>query len=480
MPPDTREEDERSSASPAVLSAQEPRAKHILLLIIIGILVLGPALGSSVVWLNAEKRVWEVTQTMLHTKSFMVPYLGGEPHLTKPPLVYWMGAVTGLLSHRDDAFVIRVPSVLCAIICMVFTYLLGCNLESRRVGFLAALILVSSYLFTERGVLGTFDIPLTAAVVLALYGAWQWVSSRKKAGVILLLLGSVLGFMIKGPVAWIIVTIAVIGQLAMRRELKRLATWHILAFIGVLLVCSSVWFVYVIVREPLAKTVFVNELSLVVGKVPHSPTAKHYKPFYQYLVELPRNVAPWSIYLPLIALLFFRRRLLTRASPLSFPIIWVVGNIVFFSLIPSKQGAYLLPLYPAIAIIVSWSLVASLQGERRETSWLRNTHIALGILCLPTGIGFAVVFWARVGAPLALCIGVGSLFAATGVAVIRASWSGKNKPALVYFLVGWFLFIPLLYGYFMPRHRYISEYKASPEAKAYMKRSEGLRNFFGI
>ena len=470
---------EISSESPAS-GGQQPNTKHILLLILIGIFVLSPGLRPSVISLESEERAWKATQNMLHTKNIMVPYLDGEPHLTKPPLFYWMGAITGFISHRDDPFIVRLPSVVCAIVMMVLTYLLGSNLNSRQVGFLAALILVSSNLFTGRANLGTFDIALSAAILLALYGGWQWINSQKKSGVILLFAGSWLGFMIKGPVAWLIIAIALIGQLAIRKELKRLVAWHTLIFIVILLIFSSLWFVYLIIYEPLAKNVFVDELLLVFGKTSPSSTAKHFKPIYQYLLDLPGNIIPWTVYLPMIVLFFFRRRQVICESLLRFPLIWFGGNFIFFSLVPKKQAAYLLPLYPAIAIIISWFLVAALQGQKQEKSWLRKTNIILGILCFPTGLALAILFWVRVSAPLILCILMGALFIAIGVGLIRASLLRKDKQALVYFLVGWLLIIPILYGYFMPKHKYIHEYKNSPEAKAYIERSEQLRRFFKI
>jgi 4-amino-4-deoxy-L-arabinose transferase-like glycosyltransferase len=281
-------------------NAQHPDVKDILFLVLIGFFLLAPWLSSNVVSLNAEERVWEVTKTMMRSKNFMVPYLNGEPHLTKPPMMYWLGAFAGFLLHREDPLIVRVPSMLCAIGAMCLTYLLGCRIKSRQIGFLAALVLVSSNLFTERSKLGTFDVALTAGVVLALYGAWLWTSSQKKSGVVLLFLGSWLGFMIKGPIAWLIIGIGVIGQLVMRKELKRLVSWRVLIFIVVLLVCSFLWFGYLIVHEPSARAVFVNELTLPFGHVGESSTAKHFKPFYQYLLDLPGDILPWTVYLPMI------------------------------------------------------------------------------------------------------------------------------------------------------------------------------------
>ena len=461
----------------SVISGERPAAKHIYLLILIGMFVLSPVLIPNVITINTEKRVWEVTQHMLQTKNYMVPYVEGNPHLTKPPLLYWLGAITGLALRRDDVVIVRLPCAVSAIVCMVLTYLMGCSLKSPELGFLSALILISSNAFTGRSLLGTFDIALTAAVLMAIYGSWQWINARKKSGIILLFVGSFLGFMIKGPVAWLIVAIVLLGGLAIRKELKRLLRWETLIFSIILFACSSLWFIYLVVHEPLARTVFANELLLPLGKVSSHPTAKHFEPIYQYLLLLPGNIIPWTIYLPMLVFFFMRRRPLFRGSSLWFPLIWFAGNFLCFSIFPAKQKAYLFPIYPAIALLVGWCLVEMFELPETEISYLRYTNMALGFLCFPAALAFAIVFWVRVGAPLSLSLGIGSIFIAMGVALIWNTRQRKHESALIYFLSGWLLVIPLLYGYFLPRHNYINEYKKSPAAIHYMERRELLLNF---
>jgi 4-amino-4-deoxy-L-arabinose transferase-like glycosyltransferase len=467
--------DHRSAMS--AISGEQPTAKHIYFLILIGMFVLSPVLIPNVVTINAEKRVWEVTQHMLQTKNFMVPNIEGSPHLTKPPLLYWLGAITGLALQRDDVVIVRLPCAISAIVCIVLTYLMGCSLKSRELGFLSALILISSNSFTGRSLLGTFDIALTAAVLMAIYGSWQWINARKKSGIILLFVGSFLGFMIKGPVAWLIVGIVFLGELSIRKELKRLLHWETLIFSIILFACSSLWFIYLVIHEPLARTVFVNELLLPLGMVSQHPTAEHFEPIYQYLLLLPGNIIPWTAYLPMLVLFFMRRRPLFRGSSLWFPLIWFGGNLLCFSIFPSKQKAYLLPLYPAIALLVGWCLVEMFELPETEISYLRYTNMVLGFLCFPAALAFAIVFWVRVGAPLSLSIVVGSIFTVMGVALIWSTRRRKHKSALIYFLSGWLLVIPLLYGYFLPRHNYINEYKKSPAAMRYLERRERLLNF---
>jgi len=477
MQDETRKTEDKFSGM-SVISGEQPAAKHIYLLILIGMFVLSPVLIPNAITINAEERVWEVMKYMLQTKNFMIPQIAGKPHLTKPPLLYWLGAITGLALRRDDVVIVRLPCAVSAIVCMILTYLMGCSLKSRELGFLAALILISSNAFTGRSLLGTFDIALTAAVLVAIYGSWQWINARKRYGIILLFVGSFLGFMIKGPVAWMIVGIVILGELAIRNELKRLLRWETVIFSVVLFACSSLWFIYLIVHEPLARTVFVNELLLPFGMVSRHHTAGHFAPVYQYLLLLPGNIIPWVIYLPMLILFIIRRRPLFRGSSFWFPLIWFGGNLLCFSFFPSKQKAYLLPLYPAIALLVGWCLVEMFKLPETENYCLHYTNMILAILCFPAAIAFAIVFWVRVSAPLSMCLGIVGIFTAMGVALVWSTLRRKHKSTLIYFLSGWLFVLPVLYGYFLPKHNYIKEYKNSPAAIHYVERRERLLTFF--
>jgi len=472
-----------AAASPAAVpsAGERPRTVHAVLLFLIAVAALSPGLGSSPVSLNAEERIVQVTQTMLRTGEYMVPYLDGEPHFTKPPLYYWMSVAAGRVLGRADALVARIPAVLCAGLAVALTYLLGCALRSRAVGLMAGAILLTCMLFTERSHVATFDIALTTAVALAVYGGWRWLEEAGWAGVALLFAGAALGFMIKGPVAWIIVAIALIGALAMRGRLRRLLSWRAGAFILALIAVSSVWYVAVMVRDPLARQVFHDELMLYMGAPAEQHTARHYEPFYQYLLGLPADIAPWSAYLPVVVFCLWRRRaLLSRSSALWFPLIWFAGGLAFFSMVPSKQPAYLLPLYPALALVIAWVLLEALGGDEREQAWLRRTNLAVGIACLPAAVALGCLFWARAGAPVALSVMAGAVVGVIGAGVAWLAIKRRNRQALIFLLAGWIVFTPFLYGYYMPAHRYTHEYKDSPQGKAYVERAERFLAFWGL
>ena len=79
-----------------------------------------------------------------------------------------------------------------------------------------------------------------------------------------------------------------------------------------------------------------------------TPSLEHVQPFWYYLPVLLAGLFPWT---PLVALLArrqfyadFRMRLLGA---------WVLYGLVFFSVARNKLPGYLLPLLPAMAILLA-------------------------------------------------------------------------------------------------------------------------------
>ena len=137
----------------------------------------------------------------------------------------------------------------------------------------------------------------------------------------------------------------------------------------------------------------------------------HTGPWYQYFGEFTAGFLPWSLFVPgafALAWLAWRgaRDDLRRAraaaggasagppAPFLFPLCWFVSGFVFFSLSTGKRAAYLLPLYPAAALLVGW-MWARAMAEGRGSRWI-GVPVALlaGVGCGP---GARRPRWCRAG-----------------------------------------------------------------------------------
>ncbi len=156
----------------------------------------------------------------------------------------------------------------------------------------------------------------------------------------------------------------------------------------------------------------------ILGRVYNSWS--HKRPFYYYFINLPHLTLPWFLFLPSAFIYFFKRRKKIKEDYL-FPLVWFITIFAFFTICSGKRGLYLLPLFPALALMVGflWNRFF----EQDEDVWVRKLitipfYLLLGsflAICLcvpfiPESIGYeyrqAFHFY-----PLALFLGLSAMLA---------------------------------------------------------------------
>jgi len=98
----------------------------------------------------------------------------------------------------------------------------------------------------------------------------------------------------------------------------------------------------------------------------------HQKPFYYYLVNLPGNFLPWTLYLPGALFLLFSEKEPEERKKLLFPAVWALSLFVFFSLSRAKRSEYILPVFPALALLMGCFFDASIDRWKTSHPWRRG------------------------------------------------------------------------------------------------------------
>src|ERR1700751_348152 len=115
----------------------------------------------------------------------------------------------------------------------------------------------------------------------------------------------------------------------------------------------------------------------------------HYQPFYYFVPVFFYNLAPWSFFSLPIAFFIFRRRHTLSEDGLLFPLVWFMAVFLFFSIALGKRALYILPLYPAFALLlVGWW--ANCLKDNVKADWLTTSIgyvLALSSLLVVVGIG---------------------------------------------------------------------------------------------
>ena len=381
-----------------------------------------------------EPRYSEVAREMFASGDWVTPRLSGYLWFEKPALLYWGQAASyHLLGVNETAA--RLPSALAALITVLFVAYALARLGWARWGFLAGATLATSVLWfalaraasTDMVLAGTISVAVLSgylafnAIGRARWGFWLCFSCALGAAMLA-----------KGLIALILIFgILGIHRLLMRQPifgtLKRNAL-ILLAGAVVFLLTIAIWYVPVTLANGM---VFINEF-FVNHHFKRFLTNKyhHQEPPYFYLFVAFVGVLPWSFWIPaaMARLRRLRARDDARGALLLLAWIWAVVPIAFFSLSGSKLPAYILPSFPALAILIGAELERVWNGQ--ADLWSRIALALTAIVVLAIGVGFGVYLWIE-KIPLALWQWpLPALVAVVGVATFVLWLRGQKRGVL--------------------------------------------------
>jgi 4-amino-4-deoxy-L-arabinose transferase-like glycosyltransferase len=321
-----------------------------------------------------EARFIQQAQEMRDSRQWFMPTIGEVPNSDKPPVLFWLINLAAAWQPRISEAAARLPSALSSLVVLLLAMRLGNRLWGRKeIGLAGALVLLTINGFFHRAQWVSCDMPLTAFSWLAITfwreGLFEtqaqpdqedgWLDGMSpRVKIALGWLAASLGVMTKGlglfwAVFWIL------GEAWARRSwrpLRRLA--QPLGF-ALFLLPLALWLwrfaaaaggerVYDIVVRQTGQR-YVDAWNVV-------------KPWYFYVYQLPADLLPWSVFLPLAAALLWRLRgRRGRGDPEAVGGLaclgFVVLALVFFSMSTGKRDVYLLPAYPALALLMARAAV---------------------------------------------------------------------------------------------------------------------------
>lgn len=337
-----------------------------------------------------EPRYARISEEMLLAGDFVTPRLEGSPWLEKPPLLFWVQALSFRLFGVSEAAA-RLPVALLGLLCALAIGGLARHLAGFRAGVFSILILSTSTLFFIFARAGSTDMPLTACLTVSLVCGYRAAGSRNP--IWSLLSGAALGAatLAKGPIALIL-----FGGIFMVYFLwveKLEWRWrHVLAGTAAFLAVSVPWYWSVWAENGYSffVTFWLNHhLARVMSDLHH-----HSQPFWYYLAVLAVGFFPWAPFLASSCARLWRSR--GRTGPdhsQVFLWIWVALPLVFFSLSESKLPGYVLPVVPALALLVAREWDRDPAGETAPARSLRIQWLVvqgLGLL-----VAAAIVYMGR-------------------------------------------------------------------------------------
>ena len=368
--------------------ASEPiRLIPLLILLFLPALLLYPCL-SFALFEPDESRYAEVPREMLQRGDWVTPRLDGEAYLEKPPLLYWLTAISYEVFGVHD-WAARLPPALAVHGTIFLVYFFGRRIFGDRAAFRGALVLSLAPGFVAIGRLLLIDGVLTFCTTLALFAAFEAVrGGRLRWGWWLLAaVACGLGVLAKGPVALVLLA----GPLALHRWLTArplpVTRGAVAAFLGVAAGLSLPWYAALCFRVRDFAYIFFWEHNVLRFLTPFA----HERGVWFYGPVLLLGMLPASLLLlPFLRFLGSSDEATARRRPPELGFLLLAGGwcVLFFTLSVSKLPTYILPAFPPLALAFGWFLT--------NTAWDRSrwpAAVAVAAFLLLAGFQNVVVPW---------------------------------------------------------------------------------------
>jgi 4-amino-4-deoxy-L-arabinose transferase-like glycosyltransferase len=375
-----------------------------------------------------EARFAQATAQMIETGDYLVIRFQDRERNKKPAGIYWLQAAS--VSIFSDAetrkiWAYRIPSLIGVIFAAIFTYLCAQRLYDQRTAFLSALLISSAPIMAAEATIAKTDGVLLAFVGLAQFAFIKIYAQMKEGGAqgwrwpIIFWTAQSAGILIKGPVAPLVSLLTGVGLLTGKPHFAWIARMRPIAGLFILLIFIAPWATAIsLATEGRFFTEAVG--GDMLAKISTAQESHSGPPGYHSLLV-------WFLFWPASALLLpglltaWRNRNQWRER---FLLSWVIPGFIMFELAATKLPHYVLPLYPALAIIA-----AQAAARNREThDWSKKAGAVIyGVVGL-VGAGLIAalpVIFSEASLTL-LCFAAAALLAAATLLIAILFWRGRS------------------------------------------------------
>ncbi|MEM6712761.1 MAG: glycosyltransferase family 39 protein [Pseudomonadota bacterium] len=404
-----------------------------------------------------ESRFSQATRQMVATGDYIDIRFQSEPRYQKPIGIYWFQSAAVQLYDTENGqapiWVYRTVSFAGAVVATLLVYWLALGFGPPGVALAAALLVGLTILMGAEARLAKTDAVLFATILAAQTVLAKAFISKRDSGVrfwhaALFWTATAVGILVKGPILPMVVgTTAIAASLIDRKIiwLRRLRPglgvfWMLVLtlpwFITIGIVSAGEFFAESIGRDLFEKIGESRERPFVPPGVfalgffpslgwPLAPLA--------YL-SIPFAIATW------------------RDKGTRFLIAWILPTWLIFELSATKLPHYILPIYPALAILAARMLVF----EKVPTGWV--SHVLKGLfLLIPVaavvGIPITLLVFGDGVNPIAAALSLLALALLVGAYLVLVR--GYGKAALPLMVVGTLLLYASAFGSHIPSARTI-------------------------
>ncbi|RJG06320.1 glycosyltransferase family 39 protein [Noviherbaspirillum cavernae] len=338
-------------------------------------------LGARTLIPSDEGRYAEMGREMAATGDWITLRLNGIKYFEKPPLQTWMNALTFKVFGLGE-WQARLWTGLCGLLGIVLVAHTGRRLFGERIGFFAGTVLATCFMWAGLGHFNSLDMGLAGMMTIALCSLLiaqrdDATARERRNWMLLCWAGMALSALSKGLIGIVLPGAALVLYTLISRDWAIWKRLHFGAGLLVFFAITTPWFVLISLKNPeFPHFFFIHEhFQRFTSKVHHREGPWHY-----FIPFLLLGIFPWLGVLAQ-SLWHGRRDSSQTFQPKTMLLVWSVFIFFFFSISGSKLPAYILPIFPALALLVACYL---------DKASFKNIAATAGLLALAGAIGLAL------------------------------------------------------------------------------------------
>ena len=418
------------------------------LLFALGFLIYVPFLGLRDLWFPDEPNIAEVCRAMFLSGDWIAPRRMGTIWVDYPPMIYWAGTLFSHLFGTMSAFTLRLPNALAGIATALVTCFAGSRWFGARAGLWAGIVLLTAVQFVYNSVSYRPDVLFTLAITAGMVVYAEGCGTRPRLWMRIAgfaLFGAAM--LAKGPLGLLLPGLVLTLWHGSRREWRRLLELAPLAVVA--LGVYLPWFV-ACAKAMGADSILYELYAQNIARF-FSGFRGHEQPIYYYVVNFWPDLWPWSWLVPFAGWWVLRSEA-KRDRNLQLALWWFVAFLLFLSYAVTKRQLYLLPAYPAVALLLGRWFAPLTTGHRSTDEgpdprplrfWaagMAAVFVLLGVAFIAIVAGFNPIVqmadfnpeeMAVANGLRAPLVGTGILLLAMGLWIVSAWRHGRTTLAAV-------------------------------------------------
>jgi len=293
---------------------------------------------------------------MLESGDWLWPTCNGQTRLQKTPLPYWLVAIAAGITGQVDDFTARLPSALLAVLSAAAILYFVSLWASFRTAALSACVWASSLGYFRNSHNARPDMGLTFFVVVCFLSFYSALVEKERRRQVLFMvtfwvsLG--LGMLAKGPAPLAYVFVPLFVWLTVERKWKLLPRFLPVIGPAIFLAITLPWPLFIAQKVHWDLVLWKHEF---FDRLFGTYRPGDYPQYYYFLIMF-KHIAPWVAFLPVALCAPFFRIWGERREAMKFLWIWFVAGIIFLTIDQGKRQQYILPIMPAMCILIGFVL----------------------------------------------------------------------------------------------------------------------------